>query len=62
MIPLPSWFPTGMTWWEAVLWTLLEIAIFFGVPVGLVALSAPLEHWGGRIASTWRRWWTRVPQ
>lgn len=49
MIPAPSWMPTGMTWWEAVLWTLLEIVVFFGVPLGLVAASGPLKRLWGRV-------------
>jgi hypothetical protein len=36
--------PTGMSWWAAVLWTLLEIALMFGVPLGAVALSGPVQR------------------
>jgi hypothetical protein len=55
VIPAPSWFPTGMSWWEAVLWTLLEIALFFGVPIGTVALSGPAKR-------AWARFRERTPQ
>ena len=54
MIRPPEWMPTGMTWWEAVLWTLLEVALIFGVPLGLVALSAPMEHAWDRLVGALR--------
>jgi hypothetical protein len=57
----PDWVPSGMSWWAAILWTLLEMVVFFGAPLGAVALADPLRNFGERLKATftqkgkWRR-------